>query len=62
MSRKSYDPLAYIPSADVIRRQLEEMELLASRLRVLLRVSEEISQTDREPDQGQAGAGVTRAG
>jgi hypothetical protein len=40
---KPYDPLTYIPGPDILRRQLEETELLASRLRILLRVAEEIA-------------------
>ena len=52
MSRKTYDPLAYIPSPDVLGRQLEETEQLASRLRILLRVSEEVTESQRPATAG----------
>jgi hypothetical protein len=42
MSRKESDPLSFIPSPDAIRRRLTQTERLATRLRILLRVSEEI--------------------
>jgi hypothetical protein len=60
MSRKPYDPLAYIPSPDVIRKKLTEAEQLASRLRVLLRVSEEIAKTGGDSDSGGANKEVSR--
>jgi hypothetical protein len=46
-NRREYDPLSAIPKPDVIREKLDEVERKAARLRVLLRVSEELhSQTN----------------
>ena len=42
MSRKPYDPLAFIPSPDVIREKLRETLTLAERLRLLLDLAERI--------------------
>jgi hypothetical protein len=41
--RKSFNPLDRIPSPEVIRGELREAEQTAERLRILLRVSEEIA-------------------
>jgi hypothetical protein len=40
--KRHFDPLTLIPSPEVVRRHLTEAESLAERLRILLRVSEEI--------------------
>lgn len=42
MRQTSYDPLTHIPSPETLRRHLTETETLAQRLRILLRVSEEL--------------------
>jgi hypothetical protein len=39
----AFDPLSYIPSPEAIQRHLQETELLASRLRLLLRVSKRLN-------------------
>ena len=43
MASKSYDPLAFIPSAAVIRSELEKTERLAHRLRILLDLAEKLN-------------------
>lgn len=40
---QTFDPLACIPSPDVVRRKLEDALTLAERLRILLDVAERIS-------------------
>ena len=42
MSRRNYDPLDCIPSADVVRAKLEETLSLAQRLRILLDLAERL--------------------
>jgi hypothetical protein len=42
MSRRAYDPLSHIPSAEVVEQALREAEAKAERLRILLRVAREI--------------------
>jgi hypothetical protein len=42
MARRKFDPLTFIPSPDVLRRELAEYEDTARRLRILLEVSEKI--------------------
>jgi hypothetical protein len=42
MPRRSYDPLACIPSPDAIRQKLDETLTLAERLRVLLDLAERL--------------------
>jgi len=42
MARRSFDPLALIPSANVIREKLRETELLAARLRIMLDLAERL--------------------
>jgi hypothetical protein len=42
MTRRSFDPLALIPPANVIREKLRETELLAARLRILLDLAERL--------------------
>ena len=49
MPRRDFDPLTFIPSADVLRRRLRETEELAARLRVLLEVAERIERTAARP-------------
>ncbi len=41
-NRKPFDPLDFVPDAAVIRKNLEETESLAERLRILLEVAERI--------------------
>jgi len=43
--RRSFDPLTFIPSPSAIRKHLAEAQELASRLKILLRVSERIEAT-----------------
>lgn len=40
MARRPYDPLAFVPSPDVIRVKLRETRSLAERLQLLLEISE----------------------
>lgn len=42
MPRKSYDPLAVIPSPEAIRARLTETLTLAERLRILLELAERL--------------------
>lgn len=42
MPRRTYDPLACIPSPDVIRDKLRETLTLAERLRILLDLAERL--------------------
>jgi hypothetical protein len=42
MARRSYDPLAFVPSPDVIREKLREALTRAERLRLLLDLSERL--------------------
>jgi hypothetical protein len=42
MARRPYDPLAFVPSPDVIREKLRETLTLAERLRLLLDLSERL--------------------
>ena len=42
MARRPYDPLAFVPSPDVIREKLLETLTLAERLRLLLDFSERL--------------------
>ncbi len=42
MSRKTYDPLAAIPSPEAIRARLNETLTLAERLRILLDLAERL--------------------
>jgi hypothetical protein len=45
-----FDPLSFIPSPEVVQKHLAETEQLAERLRVLLRVSQQVH-TPRPADQ-----------
>jgi hypothetical protein len=45
MARRLYDPLAFVPSPDVIREKLTETLSLAERLRLLLDLAERLSPT-----------------
>jgi hypothetical protein len=38
--RKTFDPLKYIPSADAIRKRLDETRELARKLAILLKTAE----------------------
>jgi hypothetical protein len=42
MARRPYDPLAFVPSPDVIREKLRETLTLAERLRLLLDLAERL--------------------
>jgi hypothetical protein len=42
MQRKTYDPLAFVPSPDAVREKLFQTETLAERLRILLDLSERL--------------------
>lgn len=42
MTRRPYDPFAFVPSPDVIREKLRETQTLAERLRLLLKLSERL--------------------
>ena len=42
MARRPYDPLAFVPSPDVLREKLRETLTLAERLRLLLELSERL--------------------
>jgi hypothetical protein len=42
MARRPYDPLAFVPSPEVIREELREALTLAERLRLLLDLSERL--------------------
>ena len=42
MARRPYDPLALVPSPDVIREKLRETLTLAERLRLLLDLAERL--------------------
>jgi hypothetical protein len=42
MARRPYDPLAFVPSPDVVREQLRETLSLAERLRLLLELAERL--------------------
>lgn len=47
MRRTPYDPLTHIPEPETVRRHLAEVDELAERLRILLRVSEQIHDRQR---------------
>ena len=42
MTRKPFDPLAVIPSAEAVRQRLDETLTLAERLRILLELAEQL--------------------
>ncbi|QJW93125.1 hypothetical protein [Frigoriglobus tundricola] len=42
MTSRSYNPLACIPSPEIVRRKLHETEALAARLRILLDLAERL--------------------
>ena len=42
MARRSYDPLDFIPSPEIVRRKLTETQSLAERLRILLELAERL--------------------
>lgn len=56
MSRRAYDPLSHIPSADVVEQVLRESETKTARLRILYRVAREIEQAARDADRRVASA------
>ena len=49
---RPFDPLTFIPSADVLRRRVSETEALADRFRILLDVAERIERTAPPADAG----------
>lgn len=46
---RKFNPLSYIPSADVVRQKLSETKEQARRLEVLLRTAEEIEREQCAP-------------
>jgi hypothetical protein len=50
MARHPYDPLAFVPSPDAIRKKLSETLTLAERLRLLLDLSERLDRTAAPAD------------
>lgn len=54
--RTDYDPLKCIPSPDVLRSELQRHERIASRLRILLRLSEEVRATEGQGNRQEARA------
>ena len=65
MARRPYDPLACIPSPDVIREKLREALTRAERLRLLLEIAERlrlpVTTADHLPPPA-ARQGVSRVG
>ena len=64
MSRKTFDPLACIPTPDAVRQKLKETLSLAERLRILLDLSERLQQSSIAEVTAEMAArrqGVTRA-
>lgn len=49
---RPFDPLTFIPSADVLRRRVTETQNLADRFRILLDVAEKIERTAPPADAG----------
>jgi hypothetical protein len=54
MARRRYDPLDCIPSPEIVREKLRDIELLAERLRILLEVSERIHTSHCDRATGKA--------
>lgn len=50
MSRRDFDPLALIPSAEALRRKLAEIIEQARRLRIVLRTAERIERDRSSPN------------
>ncbi len=48
---KLFDPLTYIPAAEIVRGRLVQAELLVKRLRILLRTAEEIERAGDHHEQ-----------
>lgn len=42
MARRPYDPLDFVPSPEIVRRKLTEVQTLADRLRILLELAERL--------------------
>jgi hypothetical protein len=55
MTAKHYDPLAWVPTPDVVQKKLAEAKALAERLAILLEVSERMhsTATDRREAAGE---------
>ena len=60
MPRPPCDPLAFVPSPDVVRVKLAETVALAHKLRVLLRLSERLHADPDRRDACPAAKAVTR--
>lgn len=54
MARKPFDPLAVIPSPEIVRQRLAETLTLAERLRILLDLAERLAQAEGLPQFGAA--------
>ncbi|HYT93012.1 MAG TPA: hypothetical protein VEL76_30120 [Gemmataceae bacterium] len=50
MRSKPFDPLSYIPSPQTVQRHLDQTEALAHRLRILLKVAQEVHQASHDED------------
>lgn len=55
MSRRPYDPLKTIPSAEVLRERLEHLEEEARRVRIVLATAEQIERQQAESQSAQGG-------
>jgi hypothetical protein len=51
MPHKPYDPLAWVPSPEIVRQKLAETLTLAERLRILLDLSERLRRVATAPDR-----------
>ncbi len=45
---RSYDPLTFLPKADTVRACLKDAERRAAKLRILLRVAEDVQAQDAD--------------
>jgi hypothetical protein len=59
-TRQEYDPLSAIPQPGIVREKLRDTERKAERLRILLRVSEEIHQETNADDAKVSGLAAVR--
>lgn len=50
MPKQSFDPLTFLPSPEAIQKRLDETEVLARRLRILLQVAAAVRDTDKPTD------------
>lgn len=51
MANRSYDPLDFVPSPEILRKKLTETLMLAERLRILLELAERPRLTVATADQ-----------